>query len=556
MQIVLPQFATEQQRLVRERTLAQQRAAYRWCRLPGVPPFCEGVPEGEEQSVSRKESLLWDAAGNVANMAASVVARLGLKPWSIKYFNHYYRTRPAPVVAKKAPGADVARWRTDKEFARQRLNGVNPFMIKRVEQVPGHFPVTDDLAGAITGGQSLADLISAHRLYMVDYAGLEGCPTNPGRFLTPVMAMFWVNDAGTLMPLAIQLGQTPTEAPTIFTPAVEEWKWLTARTHLQAADAAYHELVAHLLRTHLVMETVWVAACRTLPAQHPVHELLKPHFTGTIAINQSARSIMLAKGGPIDEAIACGADGAYWLIDQAWQTWTFDDIDPIEDLARRGVGDAEILPGYHYRDDAVQLWALIKNYVHQILEIFYATDLDVQEDLELQDWAVEMSDSDAGGGLRGLGLSTGISSREELHTLICRVIYCCSVEHAAVNNGQYDIFGYIPNAPGAMWKPPPTSDAASNEAQFCGGLPPIPDVISDQMMLVHMLSMPTTTPLGTYPTDFFHSVWEARAAVDSFRGDRDDIINRIADRNEQLIAEGELPYSYLNPMKVGRSISI
>ncbi len=181
MQIVLAQSATEQQRLVRERTLAQQRAAYRWCRLPGAPPFCDGLPTAEEQSASRKESLLWDAAGSIWNTAASVVARLGLKPWSINYFNHYYRTRPGPSVAKRAPGSGVARWRTDKEFARQRLNGVNPFMITRVEHVPGHFPVTDDLIGGITGGQPIADLISAHRLYMVDYAGLAGCPTNPGR---------------------------------------------------------------------------------------------------------------------------------------------------------------------------------------------------------------------------------------------------------------------------------------------------------------------------------------------------------------------------------------
>ncbi len=167
-----------------------------------------------------------------------------------------------------------------------------------------------------------------------------------------------------------------------------------------------------------------------------------------------------------------------------------------------------------------------------------------------------MSDPDEGGGLRGLGLSTGITTLDELHALVSRIVYCCSVEHAAVNNGQYDIFGYIPNAPAAMWKPPPTNTEPSDEAQFCGALPPIPAVISDQMMLVHMLSMPTTTPLGSYPVDFFHSVWQARAAVDTFRGDRDDIINRIARRNAELEKRGDLPYRYLNPMKVGHSISI
>ena len=48
------------------------------------------------------------------------------------------------------------------------------------------------------------------------------------------------------------------------------------------------------------------------------------------------------------------------------------------------------IPNYHFRDDGLALWFAIRNYVDDVINIFYQTDEDVQEDLELQEWDFEV----------------------------------------------------------------------------------------------------------------------------------------------------------------------
>lgn len=46
-------------------------------------------------------------------------------------------------------------------------------------------------------------------------------------------------------------------------------------------------------------------------------------------------------------------------------------------LRKRGLDEADKLPNFHYRDDALKLWAAIKEFVNDILEIYYRSDDDV-----------------------------------------------------------------------------------------------------------------------------------------------------------------------------------
>jgi arachidonate 15-lipoxygenase len=327
--------------------------------------------------------------------------------------------------------------------------------------------------------------------------------------------------------------------------------WLTARTFFQEADANYHEVVAHLTRTHLVMEAFWVAACRTIPPQHPISELLRPHFTGTVAINDEARTTMLAPGGPIDQVMAVGSEGAYWLVDQEYRRWSFDQWNPRQEMERRGVLDRERLPGYHYRDDAIRLFDAIGDYVGDLIGVFYRGDDDVCDDWELQAWISEL-EGDDGGRVRGLPTHDGkLTTVSALRDLLQELIYLLSVEHAAVNNGQYDQFGYIPNAPGAMFLPAPRDRSLVNEAEYVYFLP-MPRGVEEQIGMVELLSEPTLTPLGSYGDTFFQSCPEVRLVVDRFQARLSEIQVAIEERNTTLT----VPYDYLVPAKVGRSIAI
>jgi Lipoxygenase len=544
VRIKVPQCCDAHDLLLRQRDLAVQRSQYEWVHTPGLPPYCRGVPACERFTGRQRDRMAFDVIQSVVNAATASVKWIKRKPGKIGDYSLFYPLRRRPAVA--------ARWMQDKEFGRQRLDGINPFMIAAIDEIPDHFPVTDELLGGVLPeGVRLEQLLGEGRLFMTDYSALDDAPSNIGCYLTAPISLFWLDDQRQVMPLAIQLGQSPADAPVIFTPSDPRWVWLTARTFVQEADGNHHEIVDHLTRTHLVMEAFWVAACRTLPPQHPIHALLGPHFMGTIQINDEARTLMVAPGGPIDATMAVGSEGSYWLIAQEYATWSFADWNPRRQLEARGVLDPARLPNFHFRDDAIRLFDAIGVYAAELLAVFYRGDDDVVADHELQDWINELV-ADDGGRVKGLPLRDGrLVTFSDLIELVQLVLYVVSCEHAAVNNGQYDLFGYIPNTPGALFLPAPTDKSLIDEAEFVYFLP-MPDGVEKQIGMVSLLSEPTLTPLGHYDDLFFQCSADARLAVDRFQSALADIQLEIDRRNQSL----DVPYSYLSPASVGRSIAI
>jgi hypothetical protein len=335
----------------------------------------------------------------------------------------------------------------------------------------------------------------------------------------------------------------------VFTPSDEFWLWQTAKTHFQCADAQFHEAVSHLLRTHLVMEVFAVAMHRSLSRAHPVHQLLVPHFRFTMAINHAARTSLIAPHGAIDRTFAAGAAGALALVSTVWETdWSFEQYDLATDLARRGVDDPKLLPNFHYRDDALVLWSAIEEFVAAVVGNFYAGDRDVVEDDELQGWLRELA-APEGGQLRGL--PARLDSSQALVKLVTSIVFTASAGHAAANNGQYDMYGYIPNAPGAMYRPPPATRDALTEADLAAALPQ-GEAIDEQLLLARLLSEPTQAPLGTYDADFFAGRPEVEQLVKRFQRRLNAIGEEIDARNVKLA----VPYTYLHPKSIYPSVEI
>ena len=320
--ISLPRDDSPQQRYERERHLAAQRALYDWDRRPGLPPTCKGVPAPERFGRASAYEILSDAAESVASGALSLFGWMRGSPTQLRHYDTLYALRRPPRV--------MENWRSDREFARQRLNGINPFLITCIDRA----------ARALPRHRRPPPRRAARRCHARPAAGraasvpvrLEGRRRStararplPGRADGAVLARR--APARSCRSPSSSASRRPRH-PVIFTPADDLWLWLTARTYVTCADGTYHEVIAHLTRTHLVMEPVWVAACRTLPPEHPVHELLAPHFTGTIDINDEAVNQLLAPGGPIDITMSPGSDGSFWLAEQEYRRWRLDDWNP------------------------------------------------------------------------------------------------------------------------------------------------------------------------------------------------------------------------------------
>ena len=65
------------------------------------------------------------------------------------------------------------------------------------------------------------------------------------------------------------------------------------------------------------------------------------------------------------------------------EDWNFE-----ANIEKRGV-DLD-LPDYHFRDDALLIWKAMKEYVDEMVKIFYESDQDVQDDFEIQAWFNEI----------------------------------------------------------------------------------------------------------------------------------------------------------------------
>jgi len=408
----------------------------------------------------------------------------------------------------------------DREFAAQRVAGPNPLVLERVrEKLPGNFPVTDEQYQAVMGStDSLSQAIAEKRLYLVDYKIFEGIeagkfPSKYTKYLCAPLALFAVPQAGncpqSLVPVAIQCHQAPSETNPIFTPSPtgtpenQRWSWLIAKTIVQIADANYHELISHLGRTHLLIEPFVIATERELAPNHPLGILLRPHFEGTLFINNAATVGLINKkgivdatfGGTLDESLRITLEGVRGY------PYSFNDSMLPEFLKKRGVDNPKTLPDYPYRDDGMLIWNAIHHWVDSYLSIYYQNEQDLVDDSELQNWVKSLT-SDDGGRMTGFGESNSsegldIHSKAYLIDAVTLIIFTCSAQHAAVNFAQATYMSYTPNMPLAGYQPAPNLANGATQDDYLNLLPPL-EQAEAQMNITYTLGSVYHTELGKY----------------------------------------------------------
>ena len=151
-------------------------------------------------------------------------------------------------------------WDKDSEFGRQTLNGMNPLGIHRIKTIPEKFAVSQaHLDGLLKRGLTLEEELAGGYIYMVDFEILDGVSTGTYEDekleLGAAMALFYHEpENNDLLPVAIQLGQTPGPDCPIWTPKDTRDDWLQAKFWFRNADAQVGQLVTHLAQTHFFVE--------------------------------------------------------------------------------------------------------------------------------------------------------------------------------------------------------------------------------------------------------------------------------------------------------------
>uniref|UniRef100_A0A671X1B1 Lipoxygenase domain-containing protein n=1 Tax=Sparus aurata TaxID=8175 RepID=A0A671X1B1_SPAAU len=132
------------------------------------------------------------------------------------------------------------------------------------------------------------------------------------------------------------------------------------------------------------------------------------------------------------------------------------------------------------------------------------------------------------------------------------VIFTCSAQHAAVNSGQYDYGGWMPNAPTSLQLPPPTRKGTTSEATMLETFPDI-NTTANGMAALWLLSKQSTdfVPLGYYPEEHFTEEYPCKL-IKELDGELKVLKTRIEVRDETL----KVPYTYLKPDMVENSVAI
>ncbi|XP_056264557.1 arachidonate 12-lipoxygenase, 12R-type-like [Pseudoliparis swirei] len=539
-------------RYSREQELEQRKEDYRWdVYLEGIPNCmkAEGphsLPNEVRFSFTKTTEFLFTLSTGLAELKLKGLSDSKENWPDIEAIHHVFwhkRTDISEYVHD--------HWKEDAFFGYQFLNGVNPMLIQRCSTLPKTFPVSDDMV-SLSGQCSLADEMKRGNIFLCDYKRLDGLKSNiineKKQYLMAPLVLLHQTPDDKLMPIAIQLKQTPADDNPIFFPTDSEYDWLMAKIFVRSADFNEHQLNVHLLRTHLLAEVFAVSLLRNVPMVHPLYKLLAPHTRYTLQINSLARALLISEGGFFMKFAASGGKGKRTLLKRSLSSMTYSSLCIHDNIVARGLEDVH---NFYYRDDGLKLWDIIYRFVQGVLSFYYKNDAEVQKDSELQKWILDIFEH---GFLskESTGIPQSFTTMAELVKFVTMAIFTSSGQHSAVNTGQFDYGGWMPNAPTTLQLPPPTRKGTTSKAMMLQTLPN-KGTAANGMAVMWLLSKQSSdfVPLGQYPQDHFSEKIPCNLIKD-FQASLQELSAAIKARNKNL----EVPYTYLDPREVENSVAI
>uniref|UniRef100_A0A4W5MU08 Arachidonate 5-lipoxygenase n=1 Tax=Hucho hucho TaxID=62062 RepID=A0A4W5MU08_9TELE len=508
----------------RHKELENRRKTYRWREWqPGIPMSIDAnahkeLPRDIQFDSEKGVDFILNYSKAIENLCVNQFMHMFQSSW-----NDFADFERIFVRIKNTISEYVMQhWKEDFMFGYQYLNGCNPVMIQKCTKLPEKFPVTHDM---------VADSYTHTWTHHIHSQNLPNS-TDPCtlQYLAAPICLLYNNSQSKILPLAIQLGQTPGKDNPIFLPSDGQYDWMLAKIWVRSSDFHIHQTVTHLLRTHLVSEVFGVAMFRQLPAVHPAYKLLLPHIRFTIAINTKAREQLICEFGIFDKANGTGGGGHVEMIQKAMRSLTFRSLCFPDAIKARGVDSPEDLPYYYYRDDGNRVWDVTKR-----SEIVGVVKINMC-------CAKSLS----------AGFPKSLKTREELTEYLTVIIFTASAHHAAVNFGQYDWCSWIPNAPPTMRKPPPRQKGVV-DVKFI--IQSLPDRGRSCWHLgaVWALSQFQENELflGMYPDEHFIEK-PVKVAMESFRKRLAEVSSVIKIRNEGK----KLPYYYFSPDRIPNSVAV
>ncbi|RZC75134.1 hypothetical protein C5167_050618 [Papaver somniferum] len=382
---------------------------------------------------------------------------------------------PKPEVIQ----ANEFAWRTDEEFGREMLAGVNPVSIRLLQEFPPTSKLDTTLYGDHTSsitkehigknlnGITVNEALEKNKLFILDHHD-ELIPylnriNATGTKTYATRTILYLQEDGTLKPLAIELslvhpdGEIHGAINKVYSPVqegVEGSIWQLAKAYAAVNDSGVHQLISHWLYTHAVIEPFVIATNRQLSVLHPIFKLLQPHFRDTMHINALARHILINAGGFVERTVF-PEKYAMELSATIYKGWNFTEQSLPQNLLKRGIAVQDpskphglrlLIEDYPYAVDGLEIWSAIEKWVYEYCSFYYPTDDLIQGDTELQSWWEDLR-TKGHSDLKDEPWWPKMQTLSELTQSCTIIIWIASALHAAVNFGMYAYAGYLPNRP-------------------------------------------------------------------------------------------------------------
>lgn len=541
----LPQFDPNSKS--RENDLHAKRQDYKYeQKVEYGPAQIENLPSDEKFS----EEYYW----TFASEKVSLLAQTKFIEWTTTKWKTLDNLKS---VFKQSLGEPtcIDVWKEDWWFGLQRLQGVNPMVIRLCKAIPENFDVTEETVSGLLDDRTLAEALAKNKIFLCDLEITDNLNCKDNRELASPLALFYLNKADKLMPVAIQLKQKKAKDNPVYTPKDSPNTWLVAKMFYNNAEAQHHQALTHLGYTHLLMEGVVICTHRNLSPSHPLFKLMAPHFLFLLAINTRGLEKLVSPGGWVDNCMTQGVQGIFELMKRGFDRWRFDREGQVEkELEARGVLDPEILPYYPYRDDAIPLYHVIKKYVKTVVTHHYDTQEKLAADWELKWFREELvkSRDNNGVGLQNVpgNDEDGFTSVDEVVDVVTVIIATCSLGHAAANFQQYEQYAFVPNYPGILMDKIPTEKKIYTEKDIMNLLPD-KRMTLDIMVITKLLSGRGTNKLGDFEMQYLYDPVGVKAA-EEFKKD----LKKLSLDMQKSNIDRPWKFDWLDPDIVPNSISV
>jgi hypothetical protein len=280
-------------------------------------------------------------------------------------------------------------------------------------------------------GRELQPAFARGQLYVIDLSRFESLApqsVNGADRFTPATVTALVRDprSRTLTPVAVSVSGQNGAGRTGFTAArSSDGAWLYALQAAKVSITVYGIWLGHVYQWHLVTAAMLMTMLNALPTTHPLSQMLAPHASSLIGFDD----VLLQGWSQIAPPTSLSTATQFLALADEFAAGRgyFDDDPPTTlralGLRRRDFTRTTAWDRYPVAAQALEIWALVSDYVNACVAASYASDAAVAADTALQTW-ITTAAAPSGGNLRGLSAP---GTRAALERILTSLLYRITV---------------------------------------------------------------------------------------------------------------------------------